>query len=385
MHEKVLKGRFYRCGFDCKAAVYGSAYFLCTFHVEHSTAQESEVLTMKKFYIYGTPHDFKGLAEYLNPDHSKVKFYSAPELHPAPADHAFPIQWKSTTPARIPGMFASYWPMRSPVKDRPAVAARRRTLTAASTCNALIVAGKPKFYLSVVAAFRARGREIYYWNGTELIDTDQTPNRTRRIVINTMTAPGKAWYGFSGTGEEDAEPEWLLWERQERERSKQMDAFQPFDYSGLYHQIYNTMYPRHTGIFAMSGSLYFRARFNFQWALIATGERQALDNAPPPERPWNYTPDNIDTKVSSDDCTYTPPLTPARQRKLDKAWTLKNITAQMDKTELTLTIAERPADYQTHSTDNAHRTDEEAKHALKLHQMFHSIEWKLEIWCKLYR
>ena len=57
----------------------------------------------------------------------------------------------------------------------------------------------------------------------------------------------------------------------------------------------------------------------------------------------------------------------------------------MDKTELTLTIAERPADYQTHSTDNAHRTDEEAHHTLKLHRMFHSIEWKLEIWTKLYR
>jgi hypothetical protein len=61
------------------------------------------------------------------------------------------------------GIFSINW-------DEGKCAARRRNCVAAMYCAALVVVKKPKFVTSVVAAFRQKGRPIFWWNGTRLVE-----------------------------------------------------------------------------------------------------------------------------------------------------------------------------------------------------------------------
>lgn len=93
------------------------------------------------------------------------------------------ICWKADVWVRPAPHLASAWP-RIQVTDKRGAA--RRNQQAAAMCHAAVIVKHTKFFRSVVAAFRAHNRRVFWWNGVKLQEVEVNPQLVKAYTCWPM-------------------------------------------------------------------------------------------------------------------------------------------------------------------------------------------------------
>lgn len=155
---------------------------------------------------------------------------------------------------------------------------RMRNQIAAMECHTLVVCRKPRYWFSIVRAFKARGRRLFWFNGVSIREIEPVFD-------------GKSKYASASPA--SAIPEWELWAEQAAAKQEAYDAYKPYPWKAIseWHASVHPGCPKW-----------------HRWEQMRYEIRAELDEQVP-LRPWNYVMDADDLACSEDDV-----LHPSHQR-----------------------------------------------------------------------